>query len=60
MGQDPKLELGRRLFAEASWREAHDALTAANTASSLAPDDLELLGRSAYMLGQDENYVDAL
>ncbi|MGH3473859.1 MAG: LuxR C-terminal-related transcriptional regulator [Aeromicrobium sp.] len=60
MGQDPKLELGRRLFAEASWREAHDALTAADTTSPLAPDDLELLGRSAYMLGQDEVYVDAL
>jgi DNA-binding NarL/FixJ family response regulator len=48
------------LFADASWREAHDALTAADTASPLAPDDLELLGRSAYMLGRDEVYVDAL
>ena len=60
MGQDSTLELGRRLFAEASWREANDALTAADTASPLAPDDLEMLGRSAYMLGQDEVYVDAL
>jgi len=60
VGQDSKLELGRRLFAEASWREAHDALTAADTASPLAPDDLELLGRSAYMLGHDEAYADAL
>ena len=60
MGQVPKLELGRRLFVEASWREAHDALTAADTASPLAPDDLELLGRSAYMLGHDEAYADAL
>lgn len=60
MGQDPKLELGRQLFAEASWREAHDALTAADTTVPLAPDDLELLGRSAYMLGRDDAYVDAM
>ena len=60
MGEDPKLGLGRRLFAEASWREAHDALTASDSASPLAADDLEMLGRSAYMLGQDEAYVDAL
>ncbi len=60
MGQDAKLELGRRLFAEASWREAHDALTAADAASPLGPDDLELLGRAAYMLGDDDAYVAAL
>ncbi len=60
MGQDSKLEVGRRLYAEASWREAHDALTAADTASPLGPDDLELMGRAAYMLGQDGLYADAL
>ncbi len=60
MGHDSKLEGGRRLYAEASWREAHDALTAADTASPLGPDDLELMGRAAYMLGQDGLYADAL
>ncbi len=60
VSQDSKLELGRRLFVKASWREAYDALTAADTASPLAPDDLELMGRAAYMLGQDDVYANAL
>jgi DNA-binding NarL/FixJ family response regulator len=60
VGQDSKLEAGRRLFADASWREAHDTLTAADAEAPLDPDDLELLGLSAYMLGQDDAYVDAL
>lgn len=60
MGHVSKLELGRRSFADAGWREAHDALTAADAESALGPADLELLGRAAYMLGQDDDYVDAL
>jgi DNA-binding CsgD family transcriptional regulator len=42
------------------WLAAFQALSAADHASPLAPDDLELLARSAYMLGRDEEYVTAL
>ncbi len=60
MGHDSNLELGRRLFAEASWREAHVALESADTTSTLEPADLERLARAAYMLGMDSAYVEAL
>src|SRR4029453_3737131 len=54
------LDRGRRLFAEASWRGAYDALTAADRDAGLGPADLQLLARSAYMLGRDNDYVGAL
>ena len=60
MGQSSKLETGRRFFAEASWRQAYDALSEADAADPLGPDDLELLARAGYMLGQDEQYADGL
>ena len=55
-----QLELGRRAFVDANWREAHDALTAEDAETPLQPADLELLGCAAYMLGDDDAYVDAL
>ncbi len=54
------LERGREAYAAASWQAAHTSLAAADAASPLGPDDLELLGRSAYMLGLDDEYVAAL
>jgi DNA-binding NarL/FixJ family response regulator len=54
------LESGRRLFARADWQLAYDALTAADLAAGLEPADLELVGRAAYMLGRDDDYVTAL
>jgi len=39
---------------------AHDSLTRADRRGQLASDDLELLARSAYMLGLDDDYVTAL
>ncbi len=53
----PDLERGRQFFAEAGWRDAYDALTAADLVSRLEPADLELLARAAYMLGRDDDYV---
>jgi DNA-binding CsgD family transcriptional regulator len=57
---DPRLEDGRRLFAAASWREAYDALAAADAELDLGPSELELLARAAYMVGRDDDYVAGL
>jgi DNA-binding NarL/FixJ family response regulator len=54
------LERGREAYANASWQEAFGSLSSADAVSPLRPDDLELLGRSAYMLGLDDDYVAAL
>ncbi|WP_223165330.1 helix-turn-helix transcriptional regulator [Lentzea indica] len=53
---EPDLELGRRCFAEANWRDAYAAL--AGAAQDAA--DLELFAETAYMLGLDDEYVSAL
>lgn len=55
----PQLEHGRRFFAQSSWRSAYQALSHADAISPLDPADLELLGRSAYMIGRDDDYVAA-
>jgi DNA-binding NarL/FixJ family response regulator len=54
------LERGRESYAQHAWRDAFDALVAADQAQPLEPADLELLARSAYMLGRDEDYAGAL
>jgi DNA-binding CsgD family transcriptional regulator len=43
-----------------AWIDAHAALSAADEAAPLAPDDLELLALAAYMLGRDDDYLRAL
>jgi DNA-binding CsgD family transcriptional regulator len=54
------LEHGRGSYARGDWQDAFDALRQANREQPLAPDDLELLARSAYMLGLDDDYRGAL
>jgi DNA-binding NarL/FixJ family response regulator len=56
----PDLERGRRLFAQADWRDAYAALAAADLVTGLGASDLELLARAAYMLGRDDEYVSNL
>jgi DNA-binding NarL/FixJ family response regulator len=58
--RDGELQRGRDAFARSAWRAAFAALSAADAASPLTPADLELLGRSAYMIGRDDEYVAAL
>jgi ATP/maltotriose-dependent transcriptional regulator MalT len=55
-----ELERGRAAVAGRSWREAHDALAAADAAAALAAADLELLATAAYMLGCDDEYLAVL
>jgi DNA-binding CsgD family transcriptional regulator/tetratricopeptide (TPR) repeat protein len=55
-----ELERGRQSYAKQAWLDAYASLTAADQAMSLGAEDLELLARSAYMLGRDDDYVGAL
>jgi DNA-binding CsgD family transcriptional regulator len=55
-----ELERGRECYAAHAWLDAYEALTAADEPAGLEPEDLELLARSAYMLGRDDDYVGAL
>jgi DNA-binding CsgD family transcriptional regulator/tetratricopeptide (TPR) repeat protein len=54
------LEQGRGAYARADWQDAFSTLGRANRERSLAPEDVELLARSAYMLGLDDEYRGAL
>jgi DNA-binding NarL/FixJ family response regulator len=54
------LEQGRGAYANRAWAEAFEALSRANRDQPLEPEDLELLARSAYMLGLDDEYRGAL
>jgi tetratricopeptide (TPR) repeat protein len=42
------------------WVDAYESLVAADRATPLGAEDLELLARSGYMLGRDDDYVSAL
>ena len=54
------LERGRASYAKGAWLEAYEWLSRADGDDLLAPEDLELLARSAYMLGRDDEYVRGL
>jgi DNA-binding CsgD family transcriptional regulator len=45
---------GRELYATQAWSGAYQALSSADAADGLGPEDLELLSISAYMLGRDQ------
>ena len=60
VGSVSDLERGRQFFAQAGWADACGALMAADLLTRLAAKDLELLARAAYMLGRDDDYVNAL
>ena len=55
-----ELEHGRESYAQQSWVRAYELLSAADKASPLGAEDLESLARSAYMLGLDDEYVEAM
>jgi DNA-binding NarL/FixJ family response regulator len=57
-GED--VELGRRAYRAGSWADAYAALRVADQGASLPAADIELLGRVAYMLGYDDDYIAAL
>jgi len=54
------LELGRKLYLEQAWARAFDSFTSADREQPLGAEDLEMLARSAYMVGRDDDYVGGL
>ena len=60
MKEIPPLERGQDAYQEGRWQTAFEALADADQAKPLTSEDLERLGRSAYMLGRDDEYVAAL
>ena len=60
MNAERELERGREAYASRAWSDAYEALATADKALALSAEDLELLARSAYMLGFDEDYVAGL
>jgi hypothetical protein len=52
-----ELEQGRESYAKRKWVDAYESLAAADETTPLSAEDLELLARSGYMLGRDDDYV---
>jgi hypothetical protein len=55
-----EIDRGRESYATGAWTEAYESLSRADRAEALGGADLELLARSAYMLGRDDDYVGGL
>ena len=55
-----ELELGRQSYFEHSWAHAFHSLSSADRKEPLDAEHLEMLARSAYMLGRDDEYVACL
>jgi ATP/maltotriose-dependent transcriptional regulator MalT len=51
------LEAGRAAYEKRAWLDAYTALSSADQAGPLAPDDLELLATSASMVGRVDEYL---
>jgi DNA-binding CsgD family transcriptional regulator len=54
------LARGRDAYARQAWREADEALSAADRLAPLNPRDVELLATSVYMLGREQEFRDLL
>jgi DNA-binding CsgD family transcriptional regulator/tetratricopeptide (TPR) repeat protein len=57
VGSPRELERGRDAYARNAWAEAYESLKHVDVEAPLVPEDVQLLGRAAYMLGRDEEYV---
>jgi DNA-binding CsgD family transcriptional regulator len=55
-----ELGRGRESYARRAWMDAYKSLSHADQAASLPAEDLELLAKSAYMLGHDDDYLSGL
>jgi DNA-binding CsgD family transcriptional regulator len=60
VGRDAELVRGREAAGRLAWADAYAALSLADQSSSLAAEDLELLGTAAYLLGRVEDCLRAL
>jgi len=55
-----KLEQARQAVARRDWKEAHEALVTAGRAEPLGTDDLWRLALASYLIGKEEDFVEAL
>jgi hypothetical protein len=55
-----ELERGRESYAASAWLNAYESLLQADQLETLGAEDLELLARSAYMVGNDDDYLAGL
>lgn len=60
MDAEVERERGRESYARREWSEAYEALSSADRAPRPEAGDLELLATSAWMLGREDEYLDAL
>ena len=60
MSSKKELERGRASYAKHAWLDAYESLARADEKRPLGAEDLELLARSAFMLGRDAEYVRGL
>jgi DNA-binding CsgD family transcriptional regulator len=60
VGGDGELAPAREAAGRLAWADAYAALSLADQSSSLAAEDLELLGTAAYLLGRVEDCLQAL
>ena len=54
------LDRGRASFERQAWADAFDKLSAADRETPLAPEDLELLAKAAYLVGRDADRDEVL
>ena len=54
------LEVGRDAASRRAWPEAVEALTQADRAEGLSPDDLELLGNASWWAGRPDDATEAM
>src|SRR5438552_864703 len=55
-----ELERGRTACANFAWRDAYASLVSAGETAPLSAEDLELLATSAYMLGDEDEWMQVL
>jgi DNA-binding NarL/FixJ family response regulator len=55
-----ELERGRESYAASAWLDAYESLSRADQVEALGAEDLEFLARSAYMVGNDDDYLAGL
>jgi DNA-binding NarL/FixJ family response regulator len=56
-GAGNELERGREAYSDAAWATAYESLSRADQQAALAPEDLELLATSVYMLGREDEWM---
>jgi DNA-binding CsgD family transcriptional regulator len=59
-GAPGDLERGRESYGRRAWAEAYQSLSLADRSTPLGAEDLDLLAMSAYLTGQDDDYLRAL